>query len=54
MTDILHAFWENSKLALFKEYLSMTDSYDCFSAYHVAPVDGLPNQQLLMHIQRYS
>ena len=27
---------EPIKLALFKEYLSMTDSYSCFSAYHVA------------------
>ena len=47
-------FWENSKLALFKEYFFMTDSYSCFSAYHVTLADGLPYQQLFMYIQRYS
>ena len=32
----------------------MTDSYGCFSAYHVALLDGPPYQQLLTYIQRYS
>ena len=32
----------------------MTGSYGCFSAYHVALADGLPYQQLIMYIQRYS
>ena len=32
----------------------MTDSYFCFSAYHVALAEGLPNRQLFMYIQRYS
>ena len=41
-------------LAFFKEYLSMTDSYICFSAYHVALADGLLYWQLFMYIQRYS
>ena len=30
--------------AFFMEYLSITDSYDCFPAYHVALADGLPYQ----------
>ena len=41
-------------LALFKDYLSMTDSYGCFSAYHGALADGLSYRQLFMHIQRRS
>ena len=32
----------------------MTDSYDCFSAYHVAVADSLSYRQLFMRIQRYS
>ena len=32
----------------------MTDSYGCFSAYHVALADGLSYQQLFMYIQRYT
>ena len=37
-----------------KEYFSITDSYGCFSAYHVALADGLPYRQLFMYIQRLS
>ena len=44
----------NRKLALFKEYLSMTDSYGCFSTYHVALADALSYRQLFMYIHRYS
>ena len=32
----------------------MTNSYGCFSAYHVALAGNLPYQQLFMYIQRYS
>ena len=32
----------------------MTNSCGCFSAYHVAFVDSLPDQQLFVHIQHYS
>ena len=31
----------------------MTDSYGCFSAYHLVLVDGLSYQQLFMYIQRH-
>ena len=39
---------------LFKEHLSMTDSYGHFSAYHLAFADSLPYQQLFVYIQHYS
>ena len=29
----------------------MTDSYGCFSTFHVALADGLPYRQLFMYIQ---
>ena len=32
----------------------MTDSYGCFSAYHVAFADALPDPQLFVCIQYYS
>ena len=32
----------------------MTDSYGCFSAYHVALADGPAYRQLFMYIQYYS
>ena len=32
----------------------MTDSYICFSTYHVALAHGLPYRQVFMYIQRYS
>ena len=32
----------------------MTDSYGCFSAYHVALADGLPCRQLFMYTQSHS
>ena len=38
----------------FKEYLSVTDPYGSFSAYHVALADGLLYRQLFMYFQRYT
>ena len=35
---------------VFKEYFSVTNSYDFFSTF----ADSLPYQQLFMYIQRYS
>ena len=42
ITDIFRVFCWNSKLTLFKEYLSMADSNGYFVAYHVALEDSLP------------
>ena len=30
----------------------MTNSYECFSTYHVPLADGLPYRQLFLYIQR--
>ena len=42
IADIFRGYCWNSELALFKEYLSMTDSNGYFSAYHVAFENSLP------------
>ena len=42
--------WLSSLYNPFKEYLSMTNSYGFFSAYHVALAGDLPYQQLFMCI----